>query len=238
MANIDPDLLAASLRRLDTDGGSDVARALEETVHACVALFRVTGSGVMIADEHNSLHYVAASDGPGRVLEIVQSEVGQGPCVEAFVTNVVTVSEDAATDPRWPKVNGILAEHGIRAVLGVPVRIGGVPIGTLDVYRDRPYHWDDSERAGLSRYGDVIETTLTAAMAAHRAGALADQLQYALDYRVTIERAIGYLMASRQLDATAAFDLLRRTARSNRRKVADLAQHLLTHGTLPPEQRR
>ena len=238
MPNIDPDLLAASLGRLDSQSSSDVARALEETVHACVALFRVTGSGVMIADEHNSLHYVAASDGPGRVLEIVQTEAGQGPCVEAFVTNSITVSEDAATDPRWPDVKETLGEHGIHAVLGIPVRLGGVPIGTLDVYRDHPYTWDDSELAGLSRYSDVVETTLTAAMAAHRAGALADQLQYALDYRVMIERAVGYLMASRQLDATAAFDLLRRTARSNRRKVADLAEHLLTHGSLPPEQRR
>jgi len=238
MANIDPELLTASLRRLDSRAGSDVARALEETVHACVALFRVTGCGVMIADEHNSLHYVAASDGPGRVLEVIQTQAGQGPCVEAFVTNTVTVSEDASTDPRWPDINEILAGHGIHAVLGVPVRIGRIPIGTLDVYRDEPYQWDDSEKAGLSRYGDVVEVTLTAAMAAHRAGALADQLQHALDYRVIIERAIGYLMASRQLDATAAFDLLRRTARSNRRKVADLAQELLAHGTLPPEQRR
>ena len=238
MPNIDPKLLAASLRRLDSQAGSDVAHALEQTVHACVALFRVTGSGVMIADEHNSLHYVAASDGPGRVLEVVQTEAGQGPCVEAFVTNTVTVSEDGATDPRWPAINDTLAGHGIHAVLGVPVRLGGIPIGTLDVYRDHVHEWDESEQAGLRRYSDVIETTLTAAMAAHRAGALADQLQYALDYRVMIERAVGYLMASHQLDATAAFDLLRRTARSNRRKVAELAEHLLTHGTLPPEQRR
>jgi len=159
MPNIDPNLLAASLRRLDSQAGSDVAHALE-------------------------------------------------------------------------------AGHGIHAVLGVPVRRGGIPIGTLDVYRDHVHEWDESERAGLSRYSDVIETTLTAAMAAHRAGAMGGQLQYALDYRVMIERAIGYLMASHQVDATAAFDLLRRTARSNRRKVAELAEHLLTHGTLPPEQRR
>jgi len=238
MPNIDPDLLAASLRRLDSQAGGDVAHALEQTAHACVALFGVTGSGVMIADEHNNLHYVAASDAPGRVLEIVQTEAGQGPCVEAFVTNTVTISEDAATDPRWPAITDALTSHRIHAVLGVPVRIGGIPIGTLNVYRDEPYEWDESEQAGLRRYSDVIETTLTAAMAAHRAGALADQLQYALNYRVVIERAVGYLMASRQLDATAAFDLLRRTARSNRRKVADLAQHLLTHGSLPPEQHR
>ena len=238
MPNIDPDLLAASLRGLDGQAGSDVAHALEQTVHACVALFRVTGSGVMIADEHNSLHYVAASDGPSRVLEVVQTEAGQGPCVQAFVTNTVTISEDAATDPRWPDINDELARHGIHAVLGIPVRIGGIPIGTLDVYRDEPHTWDESEQAGLRRYSDVIETTLAAAMAAHRAGALADQLQYALDYRVMIERAVGYLMASRRLDATAAFDLLRRTARSNRRKVADVARQLLEDGTLPPEQRR
>jgi len=65
MPNIDPDLLAASLRRLDSQAGGDVAHALEQTAHACVALFGVTGSGVMIADEHNNLHYVAASDAPG-----------------------------------------------------------------------------------------------------------------------------------------------------------------------------
>src|SRR5689334_18648251 len=131
MPNIDPKLLAASLRRLDSQAGTDVAHALEETVRACVALFGVTGSGVMIADEHNSLHYVAASDGPGRVLEVVQTEVGQGPCVEAFVTNTVTISEDGAADPRWPAINDTLAGHGIHAVLGVPVRLGGIPIGTL-----------------------------------------------------------------------------------------------------------
>jgi hypothetical protein len=31
---------------------------------ACVDLFGVTGSGIMLADEQNVPHYVAASDGP------------------------------------------------------------------------------------------------------------------------------------------------------------------------------
>ena len=238
MPNIDPGLLAASIRRLDRYTDTDVGRALEETVDACTALFQVTGSGLMIADEHDNLHYVAASDGPSRILELMQIEAGQGPCVEAFVTDSTIATEDAATDPRWPEINATLDDHSIHAVLSVPVRVGAIPIGTLNVYRDKPYTWDESELAGLNRYRDVIDTTLTASMSAHRAGALAEQLQHALDHRVVIERAIGYLMASCQLDAAAAFDLLRRTARSNRRKVADLARHLLTHGTLPPEQHR
>jgi GAF domain-containing protein len=181
----------------------------------------------MIADEQNSLHYVASSDGPSHVLEQVQSETGQGPCVQAFVVNNVVTTEDLGSDPRWPLIGDTLVEHGVTAVLGCPLRLGGVPVGTIDVYRDKPYRWDDSERAALARYSDVVEATIGAAMAAQRAGELADQLQYALDYRVVIERAVGYLMAQRGLDSVAAFNLLRRAARDHRRKVAEVATDLL-----------
>jgi GAF domain-containing protein len=233
MANIDPHSLAASLRRLDAHPPQDLGRALEETVMACVAVFGVTGSGLMIADAESSLRYVAASDPRGRILEVVQVETGQGPCVDAFVTGTLTATDDAAAEARWPAITATLVRNRVLAVLGIPVRLGGAPVGSLNVYRDHAHHWDDSERAALVRYGGVIETTLTAAMAAHHAGELAEQLQYALDYRVVIERAIGYLMASRHLDASAAFELLRRTARNQRRKAADIAQHLLDHGQLP-----
>jgi hypothetical protein len=117
-------------------------------------------------------------------------------------------------------------------VLGVPVRLGGVTVGSLDVYRDHPHTWDASERSALVRYSAVLETILRTLLAAHRSDELARQLQYALDYRVVIERAVGYLMAARHTDAVTAFDLLRRAARNRRRKVADLAQELLDGGSL------
>ena len=121
----------------------------------------------------------------------------------------------------------------MRAVLGIPVRLGGVPVGTLDVYVDQPRQWDASERAALARFADVIETTLGAALRAHTAGELATQLQYALDYRIVIERAVGYLMARDSLDAVTAFDRLRRRARNARTKVGDVAEHVLATGRLP-----
>jgi hypothetical protein len=84
---IDPEALAASLRRLATlgDRGTGVVEALRHVTEACVDLFGVTGSGIMLADEQNVPHYVAASDGPGRMLELVESDTGQGACTEAFV---------------------------------------------------------------------------------------------------------------------------------------------------------
>jgi transcriptional regulator with GAF, ATPase, and Fis domain len=232
MANIDPDMLAGSLRRLGRTAEHDIVDALEEAVKACVALFRVSGSGLMIADDQNTLTYLAASDGPSHVMEEVQSETGEGPCVVAFVTNDYVTTDDLRSDTRWPSITGPFTEQGIIAVLGCPLRLGGVPVGTLDVYLDRPHEWDDSECDALGRYSDVVESMLAAAMAAHRAGEIAGQLQYALDYRVVIERAVGYLMAQRGVDSVAAFNVLRRSARDQRRKIAEVAQELLNTGTL------
>ena len=59
---IDPDALASSLRRLATLGqpGSSVVDGLRHVTEACVDLFGVSGSGIMLADEQNIPRYVAA----------------------------------------------------------------------------------------------------------------------------------------------------------------------------------
>ena len=116
---IDPEALAASLRRLATLGepGTGVVEALRHVTEACVDLFGVTGSGIMLADEQNVPHYVAASDGPGRMLEVVESDTGQGACTEAFVNNTVVASTDVTTEGRWPDLASALRPPGVRAVL-------------------------------------------------------------------------------------------------------------------------
>lgn len=232
MPEIDPETLGASLRRLSGVRDQGLEQALRETVTACVDLFDVTGSGLMVADEQNTLRYVAASDGPGKQLEEIQSETGQGPCVDTFVYDRVVATEDLAVDERWPADRPAVEELGVRAMLGVPVRLGGIVVGSLDVYRDEPGVWDDTEIAALQRYADVIEATMHAALRAHGADELASQLQYALDYRVVIERAVGFLMGRDGVGAVAAFDVLRRAARHDRRRIADVAQQLLETGRM------
>ena len=231
--DIEPEALAASLRRLHDLDDDDVLRALDETITACVDLFGVSGSGLMIIDEQHALRDVASSDGPGRVLEKVQTETGQGPCVDTFVNDRMVSTADIGTDDRWPASRATIAEHGVHAVLGIPVHVGGLAVGSLDVYLDHPHDWNDSETSALLRYGQVVETTLRAAMVAHQAGELADQLQHALDHRVVIERGVGFLMAREGVGAVEAFNLLRSTARSRRRKVIDIARELLETGALP-----
>jgi transcriptional regulator with GAF, ATPase, and Fis domain len=234
---VDPQNLAASLERLRNAGDDDIHGALDRTVSACVDLFGVEGSGLMIADEQNTLRYVVSSDGPGRVLEEAQSRTGQGPCVDTYVHGHPVHTDDLAVETRWPRSRRTVLDHGVRAVLGVPVKLRGTTVGSLDVYRDHPHAWDDSEREALVRYSVVLEATLRTVLAAHGATELAGQLQYALDNRVLIERAVGFVMARTDVDPVTAFDVLRSAARRHRRKVAEVARQVLDTRTVPPPDR-
>jgi GAF domain-containing protein len=116
-----------------------------------------------------------------------------------------------------------LPELGVRAILGVPIHISSVAVGSLNVYRDRPDTWDDSSTAALVAYASAIESVLASVLLARDRERLAEQLQRALDNRVVIERAVGMAMARLGVDAVTAFNALRMQARSSGRRVVEVA---------------
>jgi hypothetical protein len=61
------------------------------------------------------------------------------------------------------------------------------------------------------------------------------QLQQALESRIVIEQAKGVLAERFDLDVDAAFELLRRGARSHRRRLRDLAAEVVASRDTPPE---
>src|SRR3954453_317625 len=162
MANVDPARLASSLRRLERITHLGTAGALRQAIDACAEVFQVTGSALLGADQDNAMRAAAATDGPGRVLEDVQEQTGQGPCVDSFVNREIVTTDDLACETRWPASRDILVSHDVRAVLAVPVVVGGVTVGSLNVYVDRPHQWDESEKAALGSYRELVEVMLYA----------------------------------------------------------------------------
>ncbi len=237
-AHIDETALRSSLQRLrEAVSDADVVAVMKRTVNSVHGVFGYGGAGIMFITESGYLSYVAASDEAGRQLEEAQAAVGQGPCYESYVYAREVVTSDLDTDDRWPELR-VRAPGRVRAVAGIPLLLGGSPVGTLNVYRDEPYEWDRSDIDALTAYGALIAELLAVALAAQESGVVAAQLQYALDYRVVIERAVGYLMGTRGLDAVTAFDVLRRRARDTRRRVADVATELLGGSTGPASDER
>jgi two-component system, response regulator PdtaR len=72
-----------------------------------------------------------------------------------------------------------------------------------------------------------IEAALSRANELHSLRESRQQLQAALNAERDISVAIGITMAQQQLARHAAFELLRKTARSRRRKLADLAAEII-----------
>ncbi|CAN5442793.1 GAF and ANTAR domain-containing protein [soil metagenome] len=227
--SIDEDLLSVSLADLgpDAEAGRSLEVALRQVVDAACLIFAADGAGLMLIDDSQALHYVSATDSRSAALESSQKQLGLGPCVDSLVHDSVVSTPDLRTDERWPGLFEALAPSGIRAVLGVPVRVGGNAIGSLNAYRLAAHEWDQSELEAIRAYAKVIEDLIGTALLARDRGELATQLEHALEHRVVIERAVGVIMGNQRIDAVAAFDVLRRTARTERRKVADVAAEML-----------
>ncbi len=197
--------------------------SLTEITAAMPSLFDVDGAGVLLVDESHVLRYCAATDQSAHFLEAVQESTGRGPCVESLVEDVVVETDDILVDERWPDLARGLVENGVRAIMGAPIRLAGAPIGSINIYKREPHRWDASDRSALGSFDRIIEHLLSSAIAAERSEALTDQLNQALHARVAIERAVGVVMALEDLNATDAFERIRRAARSARKPIREIA---------------
>jgi len=201
--------------------------------NATATTFGADGGGVMLVDDQQALHYIGATDGKSAALEAAQQETGQGPCVDSLIHGMVVHSADLAADSRWPDLRAAITDLGIHAVIGVPLHVGLVAIGSLNVYRFERWEWTGTDVDAISAHALVIDELLSAAMLARRQHVIVDQLTTALTNRVTIDRATGVVMGLRSVDAAAAFQAMRLEARSRRMRVVDYARQVVERREFP-----
>jgi GAF domain-containing protein len=231
---IDPSMLAKSIGTLsDLHPEQDLPATLHQAVIAAKQLFDADAAGIMLVDIDGQLRWASASDQRAQTLEDNQEVFAAGPCMEAYTSGRPAMMHDATMERRWGEITLTMVEVHIRSGLSVPIDLGGGPIGTLDVYAVDPRGWDQSEVNALQTYAGVLASLLGAAAKAELKGALADQLQTALESRGLIERAKGALMERERLDDQEAFTHLRRAARSSGRKLSEVAAEVAAGQPLP-----
>lgn len=222
------------LQRLDVDRG--LAAALDEVVAGAAMLFAADAAGLWLLGEEGTLRQVRASGPQAELAGAVQEQLGAGPGLVAFARQSPVAVADLTSDPQFDALGVVLRAQGVRAVLSVPVEVDGSPIGTLELYAGSPRRWDASELAAAEGYAKVAGRLLTAALNARAQEQLAEQLQLALDRRVLIEQAKGALMGRHGLDGPTAFELLRSTARDQRRPIVEVARQFLASASGTPPQ--
>jgi len=198
-------------------------------------LVDVAAVGLLLADHHGTLQFMAASDEQVELLELFQVQHQEGPCLDAFQTRSPVVNADLrAATAQWPKFAPRAAALGFRSVHAMPLRLRSTVIGALNLFGTDAGTLSPEDVLVVQALADVATIGLLQERAIHRAEVLTEQLQGALNSRVVIEQAKGALARAHGISVDDAFNQLRAYARNHNRKLGDVAQAILDDpATLP-----
>ena len=145
-----------------TRSGQDSGDLPQRLVTACARALPVSGVGLVLMSEDGPAGTIAVTDGGAATLEDLQFTLGEGPCVDASRAGRPVLQPDlAATGPaRWPGFSSGALDAGVRAVFAFPLRMGGIRLGVLDLYRDRAGVLSDEELAEALSFADAATTVL------------------------------------------------------------------------------
>jgi len=208
----------------DWDGLAD---ALHEIIEAAIPLLRADGVGLMLADRRGGLRWVTATNEAEQAFEQAQRDLGEGPCMDAYITGQLVQTTNLQADSRWPRLGPAARSHRVRGVLSAPLLRDGRPIGTCNALTTVARGWTDADAGAVAAFAVVLGRLIGSITDARDKTRLTAQLQLALNSRVLIEQAKGAIMEREGVDATRAFELMRRRARSSERKLAEVAREVL-----------
>jgi GAF domain-containing protein len=205
-----------------------VEEALERVVATADALFGVDGTALMLIDQDQTLRNLAASDARAALLEELQAEHGEGPCIDAFEDKQPVPADDLSGEDRWPDFAPPAAGGGLLAVLASPIPYSDHAVGVVAVFAGEPHPWTEAEREAIVAFTELVALLILNAMEASERGKLAGELQLALSSRVVIEQAKGVLVGRHGLTTRQAFERLRRLARDQRRPLSTVAREVVS----------
>ena len=139
-------------------------------------------------------------------------------------SRVIVTSADLEADRgRWPVFVPEALSAGFRSVTAVPLRLRDDVIGGLNMFGVRPMVLTDADMRLAQAMADAATIGILQQRAVHRTSVLAEQLQLALNSRVSIEQAKGVIAERHSVSMDVAFEALRRYARDNNLKLHDVA---------------
>jgi ANTAR domain-containing protein/GAF domain-containing protein len=210
----------------------DVIDFLHTLATRSVELLDADAAGIMLADPHGCLHVMASSAEEARLLELYELQNDEGPCLDCYRSGRPAARDDLpAMRSAWPAFTEQLQGLGFHSAQALPMRLRDDTIGALNLFRLEPGRLTDADLGIGQAMADVATVGLIQERAIAASERLAIQLQTALSSRVQLEQAKGVLAQRAGLPMDQAFQLMRAYARSNNRRLSDVAAEIID-GTL------
>ena len=220
-------LVAEEPVRAGDRGG--VPGVLRRLCSAAERALSASGAGVSVLAGDGMRGVAAVSAATYEPLEELQFALGEGPCLDAFVSRQPVLVPDllAGAMSRWPGYAPALHDRGVQAVFAFPLQVGAARLGALDVFRGEPGSLTAGEFRDALTFADIAVTTLLDGQARAAPGAAADGLDEVLGQRAELFQAQGMVAVQLGIPLTGALARLRAHAYAEERALGDVARDVV-----------
>ena len=207
----------------------DVVELLTLLADRCVDLLDVAAAGLMLVAPEGDLRVMASSSEAMRILELLELQSQEGPCMDCYRSGLAIVNQElAGSFERWPTFAPAAHRAGFRSVHALPMRLRGAVIGALNLFHTETGHMSPADIDAAQALADVATIAILQHRAAFEAQVVNDQLSLALNSRIVIEQAKGMLAERKGLNMEQAFSALRLYARNNNLRLVDVANGIIS----------
>lgn len=217
------------LRILDRLVGSGPGRATKHLCEVSAEVTEMTGAGIMLMSGDMPAGSVCTTDDVSALIEQLQYDLGEGPCVDAYERERAVLEPDLVhpSEFRWPAFSGPAIDAGARAVFGFPLQVGAVRLGALNLYREESGSLTDDQHADALVMADVAAHALLVLQAEAPIGQLAAELEAGADFHYVVHQASGMVAAQLDVSLAQALIRLRAFAFGNERELTEVADDVV-----------
>ena len=176
-----------------------------------------------------------STDDIARTIDKLEQLHQEGPCFDAIVEDAPQFEDDLA-DPttQWPALaEQIVRQTPVRSAAGFRIIVGDEKIGALNLFNSTQPALSAFDHRLAQALADVATIGILQHRTVSRASVLVEQLQLALNTRISVEQAKGVISEFGGVDMGVAFEAIRSFARSNRLKLSSVAEALIRRDLQP-----
>ena len=196
-------------------------------VSAAINLLTADAVGVMVGNPSGALQVVAASDEEMRTLEVFEIQANEGPCLDSWATGDIVMSPNLEDEDRWPMFCTEAMNRGFQSAAAAPLRLRDMRFGSLNVLWKHPHLLTERQEQAMSALADLAALGLTSRAVPTGATLLAEQIQFTIAARTTIEQAKGMIAEQASTDMNSAYNLMRNFSRITGEHLVDVARKTL-----------
>jgi small nuclear ribonucleoprotein (snRNP)-like protein len=187
-------------------------------------------AGILL-EEGGRVLTAAASSTLVDVVDRLQIDAGEGPCLDASSSRLMFYAADLIDDQRWPIFGPLAVAAGIRSVLAYPLSASRP--SALNLYAPLPTAFGATDRAQALLFATLGGLALDSAEERASEEKRAGNFTEALRTRELIGQAQGILMERERITGVQAFDVLRRASQHMNVKLREVAETLIETGQSP-----